>query len=142
MSSVVSSTTRPLRQAANTKKQRLILNAEVLLAESSKSLQAGDIVSSFDFAYQAALRLAGARVADSPVAKRVRKPAGAWEQLTLVDDHAAQWSQFFAPYSQTRRRMISGLSHDMTAERILAFQQKVWDFHEDLTGMAQGPVAA
>lgn len=142
MSSVVSSTTRAIRQGGNTKKYRLINNAEMLLAESSKCLQAGDKVSAFDFAYQAALRLAGARVADSPIAKKARKPVGVWDQMVLVDDHAAQWAQFFSPYSRTLRRMINGLSHDMDVEAILAFQEKVWDFHEDLTGMAQGPAAA
>ncbi|MCQ9342275.1 SAV_6107 family HEPN domain-containing protein [Corynebacterium kozikiae] len=143
MSTIVSATTSAMRGGNGaSKKQRLVVNAEYLLAESSKSLQAGDQVCAFDYAYQASLRLAGARIAESPVAKRVRKPSGAWDQLRMVDAQAAQWADVFQPYSQTHRRMISGLSHTMTAERILAFQYKVWEFHAELTGMQEGPVAA
>lgn len=71
-----------------------------------------------EYAYQAGLRTAAARIAASPVAHRVRKPTNAWDQLRLVDAEAAQWADAIGQYSRLRSRVNSGIEAMVSEETI------------------------
>ena len=77
-----------------------------------------------EYAYQAGLRTAAARIAASPVAHRVRKPTSAWAQLRLVDAEgrvdadAAGWADALEQYSRLRSRVGSGIEATVSVETV------------------------
>ena len=71
-----------------------------------------------EYAYQAGLRTAAARIAASPVAHRVRKPTSAWAQLRLVDADAAGWADALEQYSRLRSRVGSGIEATVSVETV------------------------
>ena len=75
-------------------------------------------------AYRAALRVAGARNAGSPVVrKRKRLPTNAWDKLALTGDDGTHWAAVFKRYSAQRGRVASGIETDPGAavvHRLLA----------------------
>lgn len=111
MSNVVSATTK--FRGRSTKREEFISKADALLAEARVQHAAGNHDVALESAYRAALRTAGARIAASKVAKRVRKPQGAWEQLKLVDEDGKQWAEVFEAFSRTRSRVASGLDFNV-----------------------------
>lgn len=110
MAQVISATTRFSRRGG--RQAEFLAKAKVLLAQSQDHFGAGDIDLALEYAYQAALRVAGARVAESPVAHRKRKPTNAWEQLRLVDDDGVRQAGSFERYSRFRSRVSSGIELD------------------------------
>lgn len=111
MSQVISATTKFSGPAH--KREEFLSKAAVLLAEARAHQANGQHDIALESAYRAALRTAGARIAGSKVAKRVRKPQGAWEQLKLVDDEGKQWAEVFEAFSRTRSRVASGLDFNI-----------------------------
>lgn len=110
MGHVISATARYTLPAKG--RGHLIARAEALLGQAREAYSAGKMGEAVEFAYQAALRAAGAWVADTSVGSRKRKPRGAWAQLELVGGEAAQWAQRFAADSARRSRLLSGIDHD------------------------------
>ncbi|WKD58985.1 SAV_6107 family HEPN domain-containing protein [Corynebacterium caspium] len=102
--------------------------AHILLREAAVAFEKGMISDSVEFSYRAALRVAGAWVAASPVAKRRRKPASAWEQLKMVGEEPAAWAGKFSKYSRLRARAISGVGAPPVAGEALEIYDEVSDF--------------
>ncbi|MDO5097906.1 MAG: SAV_6107 family HEPN domain-containing protein [Corynebacterium sp.] len=113
MSTVVSATTRfndrPVKSA------EFIHKAHLLLSEAIGYRSQGRLDLALEYAYQAALRTAAARIAQSAVAKRSRKPTNAWDQLRLVDAVSAQWADTLGQYSRLRSRVSSGIDTEVDA---------------------------
>lgn len=110
MAQVISATTRFIRQGG--RRSDFLARAQVLLEQSRRHWGAGEVDLALEYSYQAALRVAGARIADSPVARRKRKPTDAWGQLRLVDEAGVQWAGIFEGYSRFRSRVASGIELD------------------------------
>lgn len=111
MTNVVSATTK--FSGRPSKREEFLSKAAVLLVEARAQQAAGRYDVALETAYRAALRTAGARIAASKVAKRVRKPQGAWEQLKLVDESGKQWAEVFEAFSRKRARVASGLDFNV-----------------------------
>ncbi|QGU07817.1 hypothetical protein COCCU_09465 [Corynebacterium occultum] len=107
MAQVISATTRFIRQGG--RRSDFLARARALLEQSRQHWEAGEIDLALEYAYQAALRVAGARIADSPVAQRKRRPTDAWGQLRLVDEVGVHWAGIFEGYSRFRSRVASGI---------------------------------
>lgn len=120
----------------------LIERAGVLLTQARQALLDGKLEEAAEAAYQAALRTAGAWVADSPVGKRKRKPRGAWAQLELVDADAARWAQRFAADSAKRSRLLSGIEYDPSRQWVEALVNDAEDFYGVVVSEATWGAAA
>lgn len=107
MAQVISATTRFFRRGG--RQAEFLAKARVLLSQSRDHFGAGEIDLALEYAYQAALRVAGARVVDSPVAHRKRKPTNAWAQLRMVDGVGVEQADSFERYSRFRSRVSSGI---------------------------------
>ncbi|APT89230.1 hypothetical protein CFRA_08135 [Corynebacterium frankenforstense DSM 45800] len=94
---------RPSRSAL------FLAKASRLMAQAARERAAGRLREALEYAYQAGLRAAGARVADSPVAGRRRLPTGAWDRLSLVGPGEKVWAKRLSGYSTLRSRVLSGL---------------------------------
>lgn len=110
MAQVISATTRFIREGG--RRSDFLSRARVLLDQAREYQAAGKIDLALEYSYQAALRVAGARVADSPVAQRKRKPTGAWGRLRLVDESGVRWAGIFEGYSRFRSQVSSGIVRD------------------------------
>ena len=126
MGEVISATTRFARQGG--KSVEFLSKARVLLAEAQQCRQEGDLVLALEYAYQAALRTAGAVFASSPEAARKRPPRGAWERLRLVGDEAADWADELSTYSRVRSRAASGLDVALSDGMVDKFMARVGEF--------------
>ena len=141
MSQVISATAKFRRSSF--KREEFLGKARYLLADAKRSLAAGDKESALEFAYQAALRTAGARVADSKVATRARKPQSAWEQLRLVDEEGAAQAAQFSAYSRLRSRVASGLEFNVEEGVVRRLVEQVEGFIFDVESVdGQLPAAA
>ncbi len=112
MGSVVSATTgRTYGDAgAPRKADAFLFAAETLLADAHKEFAAGHYDLALENAYRAALRIAGARNAQSAaLRKRKRLPTNAWDKLALTGDEGVRWAQEFSVYSVQRGRVASGI---------------------------------
>ncbi|MGP6172795.1 SAV_6107 family HEPN domain-containing protein [Corynebacterium sp. A21] len=110
MAQVISATTRFIREGG--RRSDFLSRARILLDQSRAYRTAGKVDLALEYSYQAALRVAGARIADSPVARRKRKPTDAWGQLRLVDESGIRWAGIFEGYSRFRSRVSSGIERD------------------------------
>lgn len=116
MAQVISATTR--FALGGGKRAEFLAKARTLLSQSEQHFRAGEIDLALEYAYQAALRVAGARIADSPVAQRRRKPSGAWAQLRLVDVEGQRQAAVFERYSRFRSQVSSGIERDPDPARV------------------------
>ncbi|APT92219.1 hypothetical protein CPHO_04185 [Corynebacterium phocae] len=128
MAQVISATTAFGRNSLSGKRTRFLLQAHDLLLRARSRAAAGDFEQAVEYAYQAALRTAGAWVADSSVGRRKRLPASAWDRLSLVGGAAGEWVELFRPYSRLRSRLISGLEDSVSADNAMALISSVADF--------------
>lgn len=119
MATVVSATTRSLTGGQG-KRATFISRASVLLRDAIACYGKGELLDALELAYQAALRTAGAYIAGTAVAKRRRKPTGAWKQLALASADGKLWAESFAPYSTMRSRLINGLDREIEAKTVAA----------------------
>ncbi|MBV7281664.1 SAV_6107 family HEPN domain-containing protein [Corynebacterium sp. TAE3-ERU30] len=90
------------------------------------------LLDALEYGYRAALRLAGARVADSPVAKRRRLPRSAWDQLRLVDQRGADYADLFEAFSRVRQRALNGLDRHISPARVGTLMRLVESFLDDV----------
>ncbi|WKS32618.1 SAV_6107 family HEPN domain-containing protein [Corynebacterium propinquum] len=114
--------------AALTRHRKLVASAEMLMGKARAYLRDGDASQALEFACWAGLRLAGARVAVSPVGKRRRKPTSAWEQLALVDAAGKQWVHRFQPYSRVCRDIGLGLGAEISELQVMSLLKLVDEF--------------
>lgn len=145
MSAVVSATTRFDSQSRSLKNSSgaFLHKAHLLLAEAIEFRRESRYDLALEAAYQAALRTAAARIAQSPVAKRKRKPTSAWEQLRMVGEIEAQWAQLFSGYSTFRSRVGSGIETTVPLERVTTLITQVGKFLDDVEmSLDDTPVAA
>lgn len=134
MATIISATTR----FGGGKRGEFLDKAHTLLAQARTLHNAGDSDSALENAYQAALRTAGARVAGSAVARKKRKPQGAWAQLALVDDAGVSQAQEFSAFSRLRARVYSGIEAGVDSVTVADFIQRVQvfiDFAEEEAGL-------
>ncbi len=134
MSAVVSATTRFNSQSHSPKNTSgsFLHRAHLLLAEAIEYRRQNRLDLALETAYQAALRTAAARIAQSPVATRKRKPTSAWAQLRLVGSAEAQWADLFAGYSTFRSRVGSGIETNVPLEKVTALISHVGRFMDDV----------
>ena len=122
MSNVISATTRFNRVGG--RRVEYLRRATVLLAEARARQAEGVYDAAVEEGYRAALRTAGALVADSSVSRKRRLPTGAWDQLALLDADGARWAARMSGYSRLRdRAMYAGGCPD--ADRVEAFLDEV-----------------
>lgn len=112
---------------------KLLEAAASLIVEARNKLRSGDAQQALEFAYWAGLRLAGARVAVSPVDKRRRKPASAWEQLALVNKSGEQWAQLFQPYSRLSREIGLGFNPEVSQLQVHALLKLVEELRAEVS---------
>ncbi|MFP7364452.1 SAV_6107 family HEPN domain-containing protein [Corynebacterium callunae] len=129
MGEIISATTRFMRVQG--KEAEFLSKATVLLRQAKQHRREGDLLLALELGYQSALRTAGAVIAGSPVAKRKRKPRGAWDQLRLVDAQAATWADELSQFSQLRSRAASGLAVSLSQEKLDRFLLQVAHFLEE-----------
>ena len=144
MSAVVSATTRFNSQPRKTKNNsgEFLHKAHLLLAEAIEFQREGRCDLALEAAYQAALRTAAARIAQSPVAARKRKPTSAWEQLRMVGESEAEWAKFFSGYSTFRSRVGSGIETKVPVERVTMLISQVGSFLDDVEMNTDDTLAA
>lgn len=145
MSSVVSATTGAVygTTPAVSRRDEFLAAAGPLLEDARDQLAAGAGDLALESAYRAALRTAGAVVAQSAtVAKRKRLPTSAWEKLALTGPRGTYWANTFSDFSRIRGRVASGIElHPRTAdvERLLGY---AIDFYAETAGETGGMSAA
>ncbi|AZA11778.1 SAV_6107 family HEPN domain-containing protein [Corynebacterium gerontici] len=125
MNAVVSATTGVQRVGRS---GELLASAEALLREAALMLERKDSAVGLEYAYRAALRVAGAWVAQTPVARRVRKPRSMWEQLRLTGAAGVGWAEQFHEIAQLRSRVSMGLSVELKVEEVEELMAKVREF--------------
>ncbi len=140
MSNVVSATTRFARRVEGA--QRLLEGAHIHLAQADRLFFQGDMCSALEYAYRAALRAAGARVAMSSIAARKRKPTSAIEQLRLVGASESLWADRIAGYSRLRSRVSTGVEVKVAAQSVQDLMTIVSNFLHDIEGAQDGSIAA
>ncbi|WP_026196260.1 SAV_6107 family HEPN domain-containing protein [Corynebacterium lubricantis] len=112
MNSVISATTGSVSGAPSRlgKSGNFLATAESLLRSAQVYLEQGKLDLALEYAYRAALRVAGAVNADSPVIKkRKRLPSSAWQRLALTGVSGQKWAAEFEQYSTLRGRVASGI---------------------------------
>ena len=112
VSSVISATTRKAYGAAvqPSRRDAFLAAAEQLLAAADREMDTGAIDLAMEYAYRAALRIAGAVNADSAVLrKRKRLPTSAWDKLALTGAQGQMWAARLQTFSGQRGRVASGL---------------------------------
>lgn len=140
MSNVVSATMRFVQRVGGA--QRLLDGAHIHLVQAGELSRQGDMCSALEYAYRAALRAAGARVAMSPIVARKRKPTSAIEQLRLVGAAENMWADKIAGYSRLRSRVSTGLETEVSAQTVRGLISIVSDFLDDIECVQGRPVAA
>lgn len=111
MSRIISATTRSAPGGRS--RDRYLFAAGVVLEQARDHLREGEMGLALEYAYRAALRTAGARIAASGVlARRRRVPSSAWDKLVLIDEAGARRAQEFRGYSAVRSRVSSGIERD------------------------------
>lgn len=140
MSAVVSATTR--KTGGVSKFDDFLRKADALLQEAGEYRALGHVDLALEYGYRAALRIAGAWVADSKVARRVRKPSDAWGQLALVGGDAAEWAVTFQGYSQLRSHVVSGVTHGVDSDVVDSFLALVVRFRDVVMGEGMGVAIA
>lgn len=136
MGSVVSATTGRAYGdfGAPRKADTFLFAAESLLADAHKEFAAGHYDLALENAYRAALRVAGARSAQSVVLrKRKRLPTNAWDKLALTGEDGARWAQEFSAYSAQRGRVASGIEDNPSPVVVSGLIGAVEEFYLETT---------
>ncbi|SER37670.1 SAV_6107 family HEPN domain-containing protein [Corynebacterium cystitidis] len=149
MSSVISATTGTVMGAAShhgqgTKRVGSFLSAaESLLASASAHLGEGKCDLALEDAYRAALRVAGAVNASSPViARRKRLPTSAWDKLSLTGEVGKGWAVQFKRYSALRGRVASGIVEHPPRADVVALLDLAYAFYDDAVFGPDGAAVA
>lgn len=144
MGSVVSATTgRAYGDAPKTSRsEAFAAAAEELLLQAHAEFEEGRNDLAMEYAYRAALRIAGAFNAQSSVLrKRKRLPSSAWDKLALTGEEGAAWARTFSRYSAQRGRVASGIESAPAASVVAALLSDVDAFYLALQG-GVAPLAA
>lgn len=144
MASVVSATTGSVYGAGArvSRADQFLAAAESLIAQAHDDFEAGRHDLAMENAYRAALRVAGARSAQSPVIrKRKRLPTNAWDKLALTGAAGAEWAAVFRRYSGQRGRVASGIDLNPGSAVVHRLLADVEDFYS-ATVAGESAVAA
>ncbi len=142
--SVVSATTGAVygRGARVSRVDQFLAAAEELIGLAHDDFEAGHHDMAMENAYRAALRVAGARNAASPIVrKRKRLPTSAWDKLALTGDDGAHWAAVFKRYSAQRGRVASGIETDPGAAVVYRLLAHAEEFYQS-TRAGEVPMAA
>ena len=142
--SVVSATTGAVygRGARVSRTDQFLAAAEELIGLAHDDFEAGRHDMAMENAYRAALRVAGARNAASPIVrKRKRLPTSAWDKLALTGDDGAHWAAVFKRYSAQRGRVASGIETDPGAAVVYRLLAHADEFYQS-TRAGEAPMAA
>ena len=145
MNSVISATTGAVYGAvpAASRGENFLGAARALLSEAYAYLGAEQPDLALESAYRAALRTAGAVLANSPViAKRKRLPTSAWAKLILTGVRGAYWADVFEGYSRLRGRVSSGIELKPDATTVAELVDRAAEFYAEVAGEAPGMAAA
>ena len=121
MNSVISATTSSTYGAAARPSRRdtFLASAESLLGAARAELASSRPDLAMEYAYQAALRVAGAVNAQSPVLRtRKRLPTSAWDKLALTGEGGKAWADRFRAYSRQRGRVASGIERNLDTDLV------------------------
>ena len=132
MSTIVSATTKaPYGASAGASKSgRYFAAADELLRRAHEEKDAGAADLALEYAYRAALRVAGAVCAESPVIrKRKRLPSSAWDKLALTGESGRAWAHRLSAYSSLRGRVASGIETAPNPVTVALFLGEVEDFY-------------
>lgn len=145
MSSVVSATTGAVYGAtpATSRHDEFLESARPLLDDAQRQLMAGAGDLAVESAYRAALRTAGAVIAQSAtVAKRKRLPTSAWEKLALTGPRGAYWAESLSKFSRMRGRVASGIELHPRVEDVERLVGLAASFYAETAGGEDGMFAA
>ncbi|EFK53589.1 SAV_6107 family HEPN domain-containing protein [Corynebacterium genitalium ATCC 33030] len=145
MNSVISATTGTVYGTvpAASRSENFLGTARALLDESYAHLGAGRSDLALESAYRAALRTAGAVVADSAViAKRKRLPTSAWAKLKLTGVRGGYWAEVFEGYSRLRGRVASGIELKPDGALVAELVDRAAAFYAEVAGEGPGMAAA
>ena len=146
MSSIQSATTNSVARTASSisRRDRFFDSAHELLSSARADVRDGALDNAMENAYRAALRVAGAVNADSPVIrKRKRLPTNAWKKLALTSARGSDWASTFMAYSAQRGRVASGIeTHPDRAvvENLISLVEQF--LAESLPGSTAAPLVA
>ena len=132
MGSVVSATTGSVYGAGVrfSRTEQFLATAEGLIAQAHDDFEVGRYDLAMENAYRAALRVAGARNAQSPILrKRKRLPTSAWDKLALTGADGADWAATFKRYSAQRGRVASGIEPNPGSAVVYRLLADVQDFY-------------
>ncbi|UQV53550.1 SAV_6107 family HEPN domain-containing protein [Corynebacterium pseudodiphtheriticum] len=137
-SQVISATTKFNHTAdvSRVRHQKLLDSAVLLVEQAGEQFHAGEDARALELAYMAGLRLAGARVALSPVERKRRKPSSAWGQLALVDAEAERWAQRFQQFSGIRRDIDLGQAVEVSQLQVISLIKLVSEFLAEVSSVA------
>lgn len=145
MNSIISATTgatygtvpRPTRH------DKFLDSARGLLADAHLRIAHGEYDLAVESAYRAALRTAGAVIAESvAVAKRKRLPTSAWDKLRITGPQGEMWADVFSGYSTLRGRVASGIELRPNPLKATALVADAADFYAEVAGEDQSLAAA
>ncbi|MBP3087969.1 hypothetical protein EML15_02200 [Corynebacterium sp. sy017] len=131
MMSVVQMETKKVSSSGYSKMPKhraFLLKAYGLLKEAQDKYDSEEYDAALESAYRCALRVAGAKVSLSRIARRSRKPQSAWLQLQLVDDVGREWAKKFSAYSRIRSRVASGMEYGVSPLLVEELMALVRDF--------------
>lgn len=118
-------------------------SARELLADAQLRIARGEYDLAIESAYRAALRTAGAAIAESAaVAKRKRLPTSAWDKLRITGARGKVWADVFSGYSALRGRVASGIELRPNPVKATALVADAADFYAEVTGVGDGMAAA
>ncbi|WP_291314254.1 SAV_6107 family HEPN domain-containing protein [Corynebacterium sp. UBA2622] len=132
MNTIISATTGAAygAPAGASKSGKFFSSADELLRRAHAEQAQGHGDLALEYAYRAALRVAGAVCAESPVVrKRKRLPSSAWEKLALTGESGTAWARRLSAYSAMRGRVASGIQPAPDPDTVEAFLAVVEDFY-------------
>ncbi|MDK8625381.1 SAV_6107 family HEPN domain-containing protein [Corynebacterium appendicis] len=145
MSSVISATTGAVYGVVPvaSRHDEFLQSARALLADAHAQLAAGSYDLALESAYRAALRTAGAVIAQSTVvAKRKRLPTSAWEKLALTGSRGTYWANTFSGFSRLRGRVASGIELKPRVADVGRLVELAEEFFAEAGGEGSGMSAA
>lgn len=145
MSSVISSTTGAVYGAtpAMSRHDEFVGAAGLLLEDARGQLAAGAADLALESAYRAALRTAGAMIAQSAtVSRRKRLPSSAWDKLALTGPRGKYWAEIFVRFSRQRGRVASGIELHPDPVEVERLFEYATAFYEETAGEKGGASAA
>jgi len=145
MNSIISATTGSAYGTVPRASQHDVFldSARELLADAQARIARGEYDLAVESAYRAALRTAGAVIAESAaVAKRKRLPSSAWDKLRITGARGEAWADIFSGYSALRGRVASGIELRPSPTRATALVADATDFYAEVAGEIHGLAAA